>query len=226
MRLFFFLLSLGKLCAIIANGNSCRFCGRRAEGCRERMPVPEQPKKYVLLDRDGTIIVNKHYQKDPEITELLPHAREGLDLLRSSGFGLVLVTNQSGIGRGLLTRADMTAVNRRMARELGGEEDYFAGMYCCPHVPEDGCSCRKPLPGMAEQAARDLGFALREAYVVGDSEGDIKMGDAAGAATVLVRTGYGSGVEEKGNVCPGYVADDLLDAAEWIVRQENAQDRT
>lgn len=180
----------------------------------------DQRKRYVLLDRDGTIIVNKHYQKDPNATELLPNAREGLGLLRREGFGLVLITNQSGIGRGKLTRADLAAVNRRMIFELGGGDDFFDGIYYCPHVPEDDCYCRKPRPGLVELAAYDLGFAMADCYVVGDREIDIEVGDAVGASTILVRTGYGHEVEEKSLATPDFIADDLLDAAQWIIRRE------
>lgn len=177
-------------------------------------------KKYVLLDRDGTIIVNKHYQKDPDETELLPYAREALFLLRDAGFGLVLVTNQSGIGRGLLTRADLAAVNRRMILELDGGDSLFAGVFYCPHVEADGCRCRKPRPGMLELASYELGFAMSESYMVGDSASDIEVGNAVGATTVLVRTGNGAKTEKEGGVAPDFVADDLLRAAEWIRERE------
>ena len=187
--------------------------------------VSDSNQKFVMLDRDGTIIVDKHYQRDPDITELLPNARAGLQLLRSEGFGLVLVTNQSGIGRGKLDRSDLAAVNRRMIFELGGGDDFFAGIYYCPHTPDEGCRCRKPLPGLAELAAYDLGFSKAESYVIGDREADILMGDAVGASTVLVRTGHGAEVEEEGDVEPDYVADDLLDAALWIVRREEWVER-
>ena len=177
-------------------------------------------RKFVLLDRDGTIVVDKCYQSDPEETELLPFAKEGLDLLRKHDFGLVMVTNQSGIGRGYLTRADLAAVNRSVIQELGGGDDYFAGVYYCPHLPDEGCRCRKPRPGLAELAAYDLGFGAAECYVVGDREADILLGDAIGASTVLVRTGHGREVEEVDEVTPDYVADNLFDAAQWIIRRE------
>lgn len=173
-----------------------------------------------MLDRDGTIIVNKHYQKDPDQTELLPNAQEGLLKLRDAGFGLVLVTNQSGIGRGKLSRADLAAVNRRMISMLGGKDDFFDGIYYCPHLPEDECRCRKPKPGLLELASYDLGFPLPEAYMVGDREVDIEAGHTAGTATVLVRTGYGADTEERGEIEPDYVAEDLLGAADWIIRRE------
>ena len=177
-------------------------------------------KRYVLLDRDGTIIVNKHYQKDPALTELLPHAREGLDALRRAGFGLVLISNQSGVGRRLMTSADVEAVNRSVAEHLGGGEDYFAGVYYCPHVDCDACHCRKPLPGLAKSASKELGFSLSDCYMVGDREIDVEMGRAAGAVTILVRTGGGRKAEAMEGVCPDFVADDLLAAAEWILARE------
>lgn len=180
------------------------------------MKTSDNPKRYVLLDRDGTIIVNKHYQRDPALTELLPNAREGLDLLRRRGFGLVMITNQSGVGRGLMTGEDVAAVNRSVVAALGGDEGYFAGVYHCPHVDADDCDCRKPRPGMALAAAADLGFSPADCYVVGDREIDIELGKAVGATTVLVRTGHGRETEGMPGVCPDHVADDLLDAARWI----------
>lgn len=187
--------------------------------------MSDRPKKYVLLDRDGTIIVNKHYQKDPDETELLPNAREGLAKLREAGFGLVLITNQSGIGRGKLTRADLASVNRRMIMLLDGRDDFFDGIYYCPHLPDEGCRCRKPKPGLLELASYDLGFSLSESYMVGDREVDVECGQTAGAATVLVRTGYGLETEERGDVEPDYVADDLVGAADWIIRREEWVER-
>lgn len=173
--------------------------------------------RYVLLDRDGTLIVNKHYQKDPALTELLPGAREGVSFLRSAGFSLVLITNQSGIGRGILTREDMDAVNRSVVDKLGGGADLFAGVYYCPHVEADDCMCRKPLPGMILQAAAELGFDPASCFVIGDRGIDVEAGRAVGATTVLVRTGYGAEEEGELPAPPDFVTDDLLGAARWIV---------
>lgn len=174
-------------------------------------------RKYVMLDRDGTIVVDKCYQKDPALTELMPNAREGLEMLRNAGFGLVMVTNQSGIGRGFLTADDLAAVNRSVVEKLGGDHDYFAGIYYCPHVEADECACRKPKGGMAEQAAAELGFRTGNAYMVGDKAADVGMGRAVGAKCILVRTGDGPETERKGGVRADYVADDLVDAARWIL---------
>ena len=176
-------------------------------------------KRYVLLDRDGTIILNMHYQKNPAITQLLPNAREGLEKLLDAGFGLVMVTNQSGVGRGLMKKEDAEAVNESVSTKLGEGRKWFDAVYYCPHVEEDGCDCRKPLPGMALQAAKELSFSLGDAFVVGDREADINLGKAIGSRTVLVRTDDGAKTEKAGKCSPDYVADDLLDAAEWILAQ-------
>ena len=171
-----------------------------------------------MLDRDGTIIVNRHHQKDPGLTELLPRAAEGLGLLRSSGLGLVMVSNQSGVGRGLMSAADVEAVNRSVSRLIDGGDDYFDGVYYCPHLESDLCGCRKPRPGLALRAARELGFLPGDAFVVGDREIDVELGRAVGAAgSILVRTGYGAEVEAAGVCRPDFVADDLLAAARRIL---------
>ncbi|MCD7895915.1 MAG: HAD family hydrolase [Planctomycetaceae bacterium] len=174
----------------------------------------------VFLDRDGTVIVNKHYQKDPAETELFPDTIAALARLRATGVTPVLVSNQSGIGRGYLTEDDLAAIHRRML-DLIGDDTIFAGMYHCPHVPEDNCACRKPRPGMLESAARDHGAELADSYIVGDSEADIRVGQAVGATTVLVLTGHGEKTRAIPGLDPDYVATNLSDAAEWIVRRES-----
>ncbi len=185
--------------------------------------APLNRNKFILLDRDGTIIVNKHYQKDPSLTELLPNAREGLDMLRAAGFSLAMVTNQSGIARGYFNRTELAAVNKSVIDKLGGSDTYFAGVYYCPHGPEDNCLCRKPRTGLVDAAAEQHGFLPSESYVIGDSKADIELGQALGATTVLVRTGYGSIVEQDRDLHPDYIADDLVDAATWILAREKAR---
>lgn len=178
---------------------------------------PIRPKRFALFDRDGTIMIDKVYQKDPSLTEFYPNSIKGMKLLQDAGWGLVLITNQSGIARGYISSEELEAVNESMAAQLkaGGVE--LAGMYFCPHLPSDDCRCRKPLPGMAEAAAADLGFAIEDTVVIGDRPCDIELGKAIGGRTVLVRTGGGEETEREGVVAPDFVADDLLDAAEWIV---------
>ncbi|MDR3211835.1 MAG: HAD family hydrolase [Planctomycetota bacterium] len=172
-------------------------------------------KRFILLDRDGTITRDQHYQKDPELTELLPGSREGLVKLAQAGYALVLVTNQSGIAQGLLSLSDLQRVNQRLADILLPDGVQFAGMYFCPHQDKDHCHCRKPKPGMAEQAGRELGFDPREAVVVGDRPCDIGLGKAIGGKTVLVRKAGDKG--EEGGEEADWVAADLLAAADWII---------
>jgi histidinol-phosphate phosphatase family protein len=170
-------------------------------------------RPFVAFDRDGTLIVDKNYLSDPAAVELLPGAREAVDALRAAGYGIVLVTNQSGVGRGYFSMRSVEDVNARLC-ELLGE---FDGIYVCPHIPEESCYCRKPRPGMLVQASRELGFALRQCTVVGDKDVDVELARNAGARGVLVTTGYGAQHLAEGRVQPDYVAGDLAEAARWIV---------
>ena len=175
-------------------------------------------KQYVLLDRDGTMIVEREYLADPAGVTLLPRTVEGLRTLQTAGFGLIVVTNQSGIGRGFFDEAALAAVHARMRELLAGENIALDGIYYCPHVDDDGCNCRKPRTGLAEQAGRELGFDAAQTYVVGDKAIDVELAEALGAVSILVRTGYGAATERKGNCRPDYVADDLSAAADAILR--------
>ncbi len=172
---------------------------------------------YVLLDRDGTITKDKVYQKDPSLTEFFPNSIEGLKKLADAGFGLVMITNQSGIARGLLSVEDLTRVNGGISETLRRHGAALDGVYYCPHHPDDNCRCRKPKPGMAETAAQELGFDLHDAIMIGDRPCDIALGKAIGGKAILVRTGGGKETEAAGEVKPDYIADDLLDAAKWII---------
>lgn len=173
-------------------------------------------KTYVLLDRDGTLIVDRHYLADPNGVELLPNATAGLRRLRELGCGLVVTTNQSGVGRGLIPLDALTQIHARLSAMLAAEGITLDGIYSCPHVDDDGCECRKPRAGMAQRAAREHGFDLRRAYVIGDREPDVGLARAAGATSILVRTGGGRETERDGQCTPDHTADDLLAAAEWI----------
>lgn len=145
----------------------------------------------VLLDRDGTIIVERDYLSDPALIELEAGAVEGLRALAQAGWTLVVLTNQSGIGRGYFDLAAAEAVNARVAELLAVEGVSIAGWYLCPHAPGDGCDCRKPRPGMAKQAAEDLGLDLARSWVIGDKRSDVGLADAISARAILVTTGHG-----------------------------------
>jgi len=166
-----------------------------------------------LLDRDGTINVEREYLCDPADVELLPNAATGLRRLRALGYGLIVISNQSGVARGYFTMADVAAVNARLTALLREGGVTLDGIYVCPHAPDAGCACRKPAPGLIQQAAREHGFDARASVMIGDKAIDIETGRRIGARTVLVRTGYGREFEARGDVRADHVADDLLDAA-------------
>ncbi|WP_372698169.1 D-glycero-alpha-D-manno-heptose-1,7-bisphosphate 7-phosphatase [Arthrobacter sp. JSM 101049] len=138
----------------------------------------------VLFDRDGTLIEDVPYNDDPRRVRPMPHAAQVVARLREAGIPCAVVSNQSGIARGLLTRNQVDAVNRRVDELLGP----FDAWMVCPHGPEDGCQCRKPAPGLVLQACRQLGVDPADAAVIGDIGADLGAAAAAGARGVLVPT--------------------------------------
>jgi len=144
------------------------------------------PRRVALIDRDGTIIVDKVYLDDPDGIEFAPGAIEGLRLLRDAGFALVLITNQSGIARGYFDARRLEQIHDRLQFMLAAEGLRLEAIYVCPHGPDDGCDCRKPAPGMVKSAMRDLGFGLDQAVLIGDSDADMGAAAAAGVAGLRV----------------------------------------
>lgn len=183
-------------------------------------------KRAVFLDRDGTINVEVQYLSRVEDFRLIPGVPYALQRLKNAGFLLVVVTNQSGIGRGLYDEAALHAVHERMHEELGSFGIGIDACYFCPHHPEHAvgdyridCSCRKPLPGMLQQAALDLDIDLASSYMIGDKLGDIEAGLNAGCTSLMVRTGYGA--EDSLRLPAGVRAfDDLQTAVEAIYALE------
>jgi D-glycero-D-manno-heptose 1,7-bisphosphate phosphatase len=174
---------------------------------------------YVLLDRDGTINYERQYLSHPDEVALLPHSAEGLRLLAEAGYGLVVVTNQSPVGRGMFSEERLAQIHQRLEQLLLDENVVLDGIYYCPHTPEDGCQCRKPLPGLVWRAAQDLDFEPQECFVIGDKPCDIDLGRNIHAHTILVRTGYGAKYESAG-LAADYTVDSLVEAAETIIRLE------
>lgn len=173
-------------------------------------------KRFVLIDRDGTLNVEKNYLSDPDQLELIPGAGAALRRLRDAGFGIAVVTNQSGIARGYFDLTQLERVHSRLRDLLAAEGVAIDGVYLCPHGPDDDCRCRKPLPGMIEQAVAEHGFDPRAAVVIGDKEADVELGRGVGATAILVRTGYGRKTEAKGTRAD-HVADDLPAAVDFIL---------
>jgi D-glycero-D-manno-heptose 1,7-bisphosphate phosphatase len=142
-------------------------------------------QRAIFLDRDGTLIVDVGYPRDPARVELLPGAAAALRRL-SARAALVIVSNQSGIARGLIARDEARAVHDRMIARFADEGVTFAGAYYCPHAPADDCGCRKPQPGLLLQAARDLDLDLARSAMVGDKPTDVEVGRAAGCGAALL----------------------------------------
>lgn len=157
------------------------------------------------------------YLADPAGVELLPGAAAGLRQLAAAGAVFAIVSNQSGVGRGYFTTADVEAVNAEMARQLRDAGVSISQVYYCPHAPDSDCACRKPSPSLLQQAAADSGLALDQAFCIGDKASDVEAGRAAGCRTVLVLTGYGEEHRDRG-VTADFVARDLAEAADWILR--------
>lgn len=173
-------------------------------------------RRFVLLDRDGTIIVERNYLSRPEDVVLLPGAAEGLRAMRALGLGLVLVTNQSGIGRGYFDEARLAEIHDRMNALLRHERVVLEGIYYCPHTPDLGCSCRKPEPGLALRAAANHGFNLSESFAIGDKRCDVDLGRNVGATSILVKTGYGEAEAAHPGLHVDHICSNLSEAAAII----------
>ena len=140
-------------------------------------------RRAIFLDRDDTLIVDKVYLRDPAGVELLPGAHEAIKSWREAGFLVILVTNQSGVGRGLVTEAEVEAQHQRLAQLLG-PESALDGVYVCPHHPEAGCDCRKPKPTLLLTAATEHDISLADSWMIGDKPADVDAGLAAGCRTI------------------------------------------
>lgn len=173
-------------------------------------------RRFVLVDRDGTINVERHYLSDPDRLELLPNAAAGLRRMADMGLGIVVITNQSGLARGYFDEAALTAVHGRLEAVLATKGVRVDAILHCPHGPDDGCACRKPAPGLAEEAARRFGFDPGACFVVGDKAADVEMGRRLGAVTILTTTGYGRDDWQGRRAWPDFVVPDLLAAADMI----------
>lgn len=150
----------------------------------------------VLVDRDGTIVVDVPYNGDPERVELAPGARESLERLRAAGLPIGVLSNQSGVGRGMITMAQVDVVNARIDALLGP----FDGWFVCPHGPDDGCECRKPKPKLVFDAAEAWGVDPRSIVVIGDKDSDVEVARNAG----------GSGIKINGPGAFARAVDDVL----------------
>ena len=184
----------------------------------------------VFLDRDGTVVEERGYLDRLDLLEVFPWTGDALRLLKRAGFATVVVTNQSAIGRGIIDEPFLNqvhnALDARLASSGGGIDRY----YFCPHVPDakvdryrQACRCRKPGPGMIEQACRDLDLDPARSVMVGDRWLDVACGRAAGTRTVLVRTGHGAHEAAAPPDGPGAdaILNNLMEAVGWILRSSS-----
>ncbi|PWB76400.1 hypothetical protein C3F09_00065 [candidate division GN15 bacterium] len=191
---------------------------------------PVNVERALFVDRDGTIAVERHYVSNPDEIELIPGAAQALRRARDAGFKIVVVSNQSGVARGHFGIDAVERTNARLRSLLRNEGVEPDLMLYCPHHPHGSisgysfaCACRKPAPGMAEQAAIELGIDLRRSYVIGDKIDDVTMASVMGGSAILVRTGYGSDSEARlsGLVQPRGLAvcDNLAGAVDEILKR-------
>ena len=177
-------------------------------------------RRFVLLDRDGTINEEVGYVLHPDQLRLLPGVGAALRGLRDLGLGLVVVTNQTPVGRGAISPDDLDAIHRRLGALLAEDGASLDGVEVCPHRRDEGCDCRKPATGLVERASATYGFDPTESWIVGDHLGDMGLGRAVGARTILVRTGHG---EEELAAGAGALADHVvadLPTAAAVIREE------
>ena len=180
---------------------------------------PGAPRRFVLLDRDGTLVRDSGYTHRIEDYERLPRVVEGLQRLRDAGYSFAIITNQSGIGRGYYSEQDFHDFQEHLLADLASHGISIEGSYFCPHRPDEGCACRKPEPAMLHQLSRELGADLAQCWVVGDGLGDVLVAERAGCrGVVLVATGRGGETSEQ--VGPEVRrAADLLEAADVILAE-------
>jgi histidinol-phosphate phosphatase family protein len=167
----------------------------------------------VFLDRDGTLIEDKGFLGDPAGVALLPTVVDALALLAAHDFATIVISNQSGIARGLLDDAQVRSVNAEIDRQLAGDGLAIDGWYWCPHYDE-GCECRKPEPALLHRAVREHGLTLERAAMIGDRGSDVELGQRVGIAGIAV-----PGPAPYAGPEPDLRARTLLEAAEWIVRR-------
>jgi D-glycero-D-manno-heptose 1,7-bisphosphate phosphatase len=192
-----------------------------------------QLRPAIFLDRDGTVTDEVGYINHVSRAKIYPYAPEAVRMLKSTGLPVIIVTNQSGVGRGYFTEEIVSQVHQIVRDTLQAAGTSIDAFYHCPHHPSavvaayrQECRCRKPGTGMPEEAAERFGIDLGASYVVGDTYRDVQMGFNIGARTVLLMTGYGRGEYEYRRAgwarMPDLIAENLLEAARLIVQELKA----
>lgn len=176
----------------------------------------------VFVDRDGTLNPDVPYLSSPNVFELFPKVPEAVRQLNLAGLKVILATNQSGVARGCFSVQDLEAIHKKLEEGLAKAKAWLDDVLFCPHHPDDGCRCRKPNPGMIEQAMARHAINLSKSYVVGDQLLDIELAHGVGAGAVLVLTGPKShdalAICQKKKLPVDFVAPCFSDAVAWILR--------
>jgi D-glycero-D-manno-heptose 1,7-bisphosphate phosphatase len=179
--------------------------------------------RVVILDRDGTIVHNRHYLSDPEGLEFLPGAADGLRALYEQSFRLLVISNQSGVRRGLFSLEQLQAMNVRLMRMVEDSGARIERIYVCPHRPDENCACRKPRTQLLLQAAAELKFDPARAVVIGDSPSDVEFGHRVGALTMLIAAQ--ERLDAPASSRPDHVVRDLRDAASVLLGLQRTAQR-
>lgn len=179
----------------------------------------------IFLDRDGVINEDSEaFITTTDQVRVFPSVSQAIRSLREIGFLIIVVSNQSGVGRGLLSEATLGEINNTIRNELKKDGAELDAMYHCPHLPTDNCSCRKPRNGMLIQASKDFNLDTSESYMVGDKPSDIACGESSGCTTILCLSGQSKGFDPRKFVAyPDYICVDLLSASKWILDREQAR---
>ena len=173
-------------------------------------------QKAIFIDRDGTLIEEVNFLHRVEELRFFDYTDEAVKLLKENGFLVVIATNQSGIGRKVYTESDMHNIHEEIQNQLTEKIDAF---YFCPHLPNAGCSCRKPNLGMIEQACADFEIDLENSWMIGDKKLDVELGINAKIKTALVLTGYGDKHVKQLKYQPDIIAESLIEAVNFIINQ-------
>ncbi len=183
-----------------------------------------EKSKAVFLDRDGTLIEDSGYISSPAQIKFIPGAIAAVKQLNEAGYKVVIISNQSGVARGLLTEDMLQTIDKTIHRHVLSGGGHIDASYYCPHHPEHGvypykqeCDCRKPHPGLIKRAVRDKNLETAGSFMIGDHHADVETGKRAGVKTIFVRTGHGPEEEKKLKERPDHIAGDLAEAVRWIL---------
>jgi len=176
-------------------------------------------KKAVFLDRDGTVIIDRIYLNDPNGIEVYKESYEALQLLHNEGYLIFLITNQSGVARGLVEEANVKIINKIIIDDFGSKGTLISEAYYCPHPVDGGCICRKPNAGMLEQAAKEYDLDLKKSWMVGDRMSDVEAGRRAGARSILLKNDTTPPIDGSFEAAE-FVSQNVLEAAKFIISKD------